>query len=180
MEKWQNRKTTRLPGYDYSTEGAYFLTLCTENRQCLLSRIVGIGVLDGPCTYNPSLVGTGVLDGPRTHNPPLVGTGVLDGPKIQLLPFGEIADKYIKQLNDFYDHITVDSYVIMPNHIHILLSVKDRGPSGRPVTSGPSGRPVPTKKSRSGMPERDFFILCKSPLRLQIRYAAAASASLPW
>ena len=164
MEKWQNRKTTRLPGYDYSTEGAYFLTLCTENRQCLLSRIVGTGVPDGPCT----------------HNSPPVGTGVPDGPKIQLLPFGEIADKYIKQLNDFYDHITVDSYVIMPNHIHILLSVKDRGPSGRPVTSGPSGRPVPTKKSRSGMPERDFFILCKSPLRLQIRYAAAASASLPW
>ena len=144
MEKWQNRKTTRLPGYDYSTEGAYFLTLCTENRQCLLSRIVGTGVPDGPCTHNPSLV----------------GTGVLDGPKIQLLPFGKIAEKYIKQLNDFYDHITVDSYVIMPNHIHILLSVKDRGPSGgrslqecditangpsgRPVTSGPSGTPVPT------------------------------------
>ena len=117
MEKWQNRKTTRLPGYDYSTEGAYFLTLCTENRQCLLSRIVGTGVPDGPCTHNPSLV----------------GTGVLDGPKIQLLPFGKIAEKYIKQLNDFYDHITVDSYVIMPNHIHILLSVKDRGPSGTPV-----------------------------------------------
>ena len=29
--------------------------------------------------------------------------------------------RYINQLNDFYNDITVDGYVIMPNHIHILL-----------------------------------------------------------
>ena len=35
------RKHPRLEHYDYSTPGAYFVTICTQNRRCLLSRIVG-------------------------------------------------------------------------------------------------------------------------------------------
>ena len=35
------RKSTRLKGYDYSSVGAYFVTLCTHNRKCLFSTIVG-------------------------------------------------------------------------------------------------------------------------------------------
>jgi len=97
------RKPNRIPDYDYSQNGAYFITICTRDRKRILSQI---------------------------H----VGTGVLDCPLIQLLPHGEIADKYIRQLDDFYDHISVDQYAIMPDHIHILLSVRD----------GQSGTPVPT------------------------------------
>ena len=97
-----NRKTVRLQEYNYNTAGVYFLTICTEKRKCILSRIVG--------------------------------TGVLDGPQVCLSPIGVIADKYIRQLNDFYQDLSVESYVIMPNHIHILLQIKE----------GPSGTPVPT------------------------------------
>ena len=32
------RKALRLGGYDYSAQGVYFLTLCTHNRRCILSR----------------------------------------------------------------------------------------------------------------------------------------------
>ena len=102
MAQWQDRHNTRLRGYDYNTPGAYFLTICVENRKCILSRIVG--------------------------------TGVLDGPNIDLLPYGHIAAKYIDQLNAFYDDISIESYVIMPNHIHILLQILE----------GPSRTPVPT------------------------------------
>ena len=35
------RKHPRLESYDYSTAGAYFVTICTQNRRCLLSHIVG-------------------------------------------------------------------------------------------------------------------------------------------
>jgi len=28
-----NRKPTRLRGYDYSTNGAYFVTVCTQHRE---------------------------------------------------------------------------------------------------------------------------------------------------
>ncbi len=35
------RKSTRLKGYDYSLNGAYFITICTHNRECILGDIVG-------------------------------------------------------------------------------------------------------------------------------------------
>ncbi len=35
------RKRLRLQNYDYSTPGAYFLTICTYNRKCTLSHVVG-------------------------------------------------------------------------------------------------------------------------------------------
>ena len=119
---WFSRKRTRLQGYDYNTPGAYFLTICTENRKCLLSRVVG--------------------------------TGVLDGPHVELLPYGKIAAKHINQMNAFYGNLSVESYVIMPNHIHILLWIKEEGPSRTPVqpadakpVEGPSRTPVPTRQN---------------------------------
>ncbi|MBO5043217.1 MAG: hypothetical protein J6D87_09650 [Clostridia bacterium] len=35
------RKRLRLKNFDYSTPGAYFITICTHNRKCTLSRVVG-------------------------------------------------------------------------------------------------------------------------------------------
>jgi REP element-mobilizing transposase RayT len=35
------RKHPRLDHYDYSTSGAYFITICTQGRRCLFSKIVG-------------------------------------------------------------------------------------------------------------------------------------------
>ncbi|WP_072622569.1 transposase [Spirulina major] len=34
-----HRQSIRLRGYDYSQMGAYFLTLCTHNRECFFGRI---------------------------------------------------------------------------------------------------------------------------------------------
>jgi len=36
------RKHTRLQNFDYSTTGAYFITICTEGRRRTLSQIVGV------------------------------------------------------------------------------------------------------------------------------------------
>ena len=105
----EHRKNTRLPGYDYNSPGAYFLTICTQDRKCILSRIVG--------------------------------TGVLDGPYVELTPYGIVAEKYLRQLNDFYEDLRVEDYVIMPNHIHLLLVIKN------PPANGPAGTPVPTAAS---------------------------------
>lgn len=101
MDDKVKRKPTRLKGYDYSSAGVYFLTICTQNRRCLLSTVVG--------------------------------TGLPDCPSVELAPYGRIADKIINQLNDFYEHISVDRYVIMPNHIHLLLFVQRGGQSRTPV-----------------------------------------------
>ena len=114
MEELIKRKTPRYQGFDYNTTGSYFITICTQNRRCLLSHIVG--------------------------------TGVLDCPKNELTRYGEIANKYIKQLNDFYDHLSIEKYVIMPNHIHLLLWIKEN-PST--FDSGQSRTPVPTNIERA-------------------------------
>lgn len=36
-----NRKQNRLAGYDYSQNGAYFITVCIKDKKCLLGKIVG-------------------------------------------------------------------------------------------------------------------------------------------
>lgn len=36
----QIRRSIRLKGYDYSRAGAYFITMCTHNRECLFGEIV--------------------------------------------------------------------------------------------------------------------------------------------
>ncbi len=44
-----NRKTTRLKDYDYSTPGAYFVTICTKDRKEILSlQILSFHVLYQP------------------------------------------------------------------------------------------------------------------------------------
>ena len=123
------RKATRLRDFSYNTAGAYFITICTLNREHILSQIVGdneqsdkLGII---------AVGGGVPDAPFNGVPDAPKNNVLnydllyENAHIELLPFGQIADKYINQLDDFYDDIKVEQYVIMPNHIHIMLVVCD-------------------------------------------------------
>ncbi len=35
-----HRRSIRLPGYDYSQSGAYFVTICAYQRQCLFGDVV--------------------------------------------------------------------------------------------------------------------------------------------
>jgi REP element-mobilizing transposase RayT len=39
MKSYPQRKSPRLPGYDYSQSGAYFATICTAQRQHLFGEI---------------------------------------------------------------------------------------------------------------------------------------------
>ena len=49
MTNLPNRKPNRLKGYDYAGNGAYFITICTKGRKCILSRIpVGNAALSVP------------------------------------------------------------------------------------------------------------------------------------
>ena len=41
MGEQDRRRSIRLPAYDYAQAGAYFVTICTHNRGCLLGEIVG-------------------------------------------------------------------------------------------------------------------------------------------
>src|SRR5690348_11682284 len=35
-----HRRSIRLGEYDYSTPGAYFVTICTQNRVCLFGQVI--------------------------------------------------------------------------------------------------------------------------------------------
>lgn len=35
-----HRRSIRLQNYDYSQSGAYFITICTQNRECLLGNVI--------------------------------------------------------------------------------------------------------------------------------------------
>ena len=103
-----SRKPTRLQEYDYSEKGAYFITICTKDKQKLFGHIVG--------------------------------GGAFDAPKIILSPQGEIVEKYILSTNNI-PNLKVDKYVIMPNHIHPLLSIEN--------SYGTSWAPSPTNNKIS-------------------------------
>ena len=102
-EKYPIRKPTRLKEWDYSQNGAYFLTICTKNKEKTLCDIVG--------------------------------GGALDAPQQVLSDCGKTAEKYIISTNNI-PRVTVDKYVIMPNHIHMIVFLE--GPNG------PSRAPAPT------------------------------------
>ena len=90
-----DRKPNRLPEYDYSQNGAYFITICTHERRKILSTIVGDG---------------------------------FPVPK----PCGIIAEKFIAQISEKYPSVNVDRYVIMPDHIHLLLRFELDNGTGNP------------------------------------------------
>jgi len=79
------RKTPRLRSFDYGNCGAYFLTVCTEKREHILSTVE------------------------KEDSDPT------------LTKYGKIVDRFIQEIPQRYPYISVDCYVIMPNHIHLLL-----------------------------------------------------------
>ncbi|MBQ5777648.1 MAG: transposase, partial [Oscillospiraceae bacterium] len=67
----------------------------------------------------------------------IVGDDALDVPQNILTEYGKIADKTLNQMNMFYDYITIEKYVIMPNHIHLILTIENS-------ENGTSRTPSPT------------------------------------
>ncbi len=53
----------------------------------------------------------------------VVGRGDHTPPLVDLTPQGLVLDKYIRGIEGAYKSVTVDKYVIMPNHFHLLISI---------------------------------------------------------
>ncbi|MBQ7106208.1 MAG: transposase [Clostridia bacterium] len=54
----------------------------------------------------------------------IVGEGL---PLPQLTIQGEIANKYILLVSKKYPSVKIDKYIIMPNHIHIIMCIDNNG-----------------------------------------------------
>jgi len=81
-------ETTRLPGWDYSENGWYFVTICTQQHKCSLGSI-DCGV------FRPSRV-------------------------------GEIARSHWEAIPAHYGDVSLDGFVLMPNHLHGIVVLGER------------------------------------------------------
>ena len=93
------RKDIRLKGYDYTSAGYYFVTICVKDRREMLGSVVG--------------------------------TIALDRPYVDLSQIGHCTAETIENANK--NDVRIDKYVIMPNHIHMIVvlgqGADDRGRS---------------------------------------------------
>ena len=83
--KIHHRKSTRLKDYDYSSDGAYFLTICVQNKEYKFGDII-----DGKMILNPA---------------------------------EKMIRKWLCELENKFKNISLDEYVIMPNHIHLIIFI---------------------------------------------------------
>ena len=81
------RKPIRIADYDYSAPGAYFITVCANDRKPILWNV-------GAATCRPNLS-----------------------------KIGSVVEMAILQIPEHYPAVSVDKYCIMPDHIHMILSI---------------------------------------------------------
>ena len=103
------RKPNRIPGWDYSSSGYYFVTFCTEKRKPILSSIRPKQDIS-----------------PLGSHPPHRQTE-LEKILYQtwLSPIGIKTEEYIRKIEEKYPSVNLHHYVIMPNHVHLLLQIKE-------------------------------------------------------
>jgi len=105
-----HRMSIRLPGYDYTQEGMYFITICIWQRECLLGNIVG------EKTYKDSETLSNI------H-------GSLSQPSVylELSRYGQIVEYNWQVLAKKFSNVVLDKFVIMPNHIHGIIQLQASG-----------------------------------------------------
>ena len=80
---YYNRKSERIPNFDYPSRNYYFVTICTRNRRC----IFGL----------PDILNR----------------------------YGKIAEEEILKISSHYEGVTIDKYVVMPNHVHMIVVLEN-------------------------------------------------------
>ncbi len=90
----QERKPNRLEGYDYSSSGWYFVTICTKKR--------------------------------------IEWFGKIMGRKMVLNEYGEIVKRCWFDLPHHYGNCLLDKFVVMSNHIHGIIIIKNVGNGFKP------------------------------------------------
>lgn len=76
-----------MRSYDYRSVGAYFITICTHQKEAILAEIVNGAV-------SPSTL-------------------------------GNVVQECWQQIPDHFPHVDLDEFIIMPNHLHGIIFIKD-------------------------------------------------------
>jgi len=92
------RKPQRLPDFDYSAEGAYFVTILTKGKRHVLGKILG--------------------------------------KEIKLNETGDIVKRTWFDLPDHYPSVTLDEFIVMPNHVHGIIWILSESTLEKSVGAG--------------------------------------------
>ncbi len=104
MDNKPTRKPTRLNGYDYSRNGAVFVTVCMQNR-------------------SEDMLSTINFDEKEMCS------------RVELSQQGKIIEKYINLIPLKYPDIKIEKYVIMPDHIHMIITVENHNEKDTSATN---------------------------------------------
>ena len=99
------RKNHRLHNFDYGSSGYYFVTICTYNKELLLSSI-----------HNSDEETSGIINKDIYKKTVVIPSKL--GAKVEECWYNT------ERLNK---NITITDFVMMPNHIHSIISVKNEG-----------------------------------------------------
>ncbi len=82
-----HRRSLRLSGYDYTQVGAYFVTVCTQDRASIFGEVIN--------------------------------------EEMQLNQAGPMVDRWWKELEQKFPNVITDTHIVMPNHFHGIVILKD-------------------------------------------------------
>ena len=119
------RASLRLPWWDYSQAGWYFVTMCTQDRRCVLGEIV-------------------------------------EG-EVVLLPAGLVVEEEWRRTATIREHVNLDEFVIMPNHLHGIVVVNEG--EGKTPHRGVSTKKAHLKPDSLGSIMGQFKSVCTKRIR---------------
>jgi len=107
----RKRKSMRLPNYDYSQNGAYFVTICTYNNKNIFCNTVGAGPSAGP----------------------KIDTQII------LNEIGTMVQSVWNEIPKHYPNLNIDQSAVMPNHFHGIIKISNNNETlGRPRGVSPT------------------------------------------
>jgi len=117
-DKYQNKyriPSSRLQNWDYSSNGYYFITICTQNRFPYFGQIA---VETQDLASLPP-------NAPDASLPPDTSPNASLLPKVppQITQMGKIAQQYWLEIPQHFLFVTLGTFILMPNHIHGILII---------------------------------------------------------
>ena len=126
----------RKPWHDYCRKGTYMLTLVVEGRRPVLGRLVipcadALGVVENADAQG--VVANADAQGVVAITTPAASAA---GAYVELMELGKtIRDEEIRKISAIYNMVEVWKLCIMPDHIHMIVRVKEDMPKGKHLGS---------------------------------------------
>ncbi|MBN2414259.1 hypothetical protein JXO52_00370 [bacterium] len=149
--------TTRFRHWDYGNAGSYFITICTKHRMRVFGDVVRTTSL------NDNEMAQCIA--------PLRGNGIQHLYVVKLSPIGRIAASEWAAIPHIRPdmHITLGAYVVMPDHVHGIITI---GENRYNTGNGNTGNVFGPQRKNLGAIIRGF----KSAVSMQARRIDSAFA----